>query len=219
MRVLGRPELGRSGSAVVICAGGRRRSACRPPSWPSRIVTSTVQAPSIAGVIGPCTVTALLSTSGVICRSAMCAARHRLQPHRLPDAGGGRVPDAAGLAHLLAARLRAGVGRVPDRHDHLLLAAGLERVGDVEAEGVVAAAVLADLLAVDPDRRLPVHRAEVQQHAPALPVPAGTSNVRRYQSRSFSLDRLHHARQGRLDRERHEDLARRTAAAARRLWR
>ena len=48
--------------------------------------------------------------------------RHRLHPHRLPDAGDRRVPDAAGLEHLLAARLRAGVGRVPDADDQFVLA-------------------------------------------------------------------------------------------------
>ena len=63
----------------------------------------------------------------------------------------------------------------------------LERVGNVEAERVVAAPVLADFLAVDPDRGLEIHRAEMQQQRAGPAICAGTSKVRRYQMRSFSL--------------------------------
>ena len=48
---------------------------------------------------------------------------------------------------------------------------GIERVGDVESEGVVAAPMLADLLAVHPDRRFEVHRAEMQEQPPPAPAP------------------------------------------------
>ena len=51
---------------------------------------------------------------------------------------------------------------------------------------VVAAAVLADCFAVDPDRRIPIDGAEVQQRPLASPTPRGTSNVRRYHSRFAS---------------------------------
>ena len=44
----------------------------------------------------------------------------RLDPHRLPDPRDRRVPDAAGPIDLLAARLRAGVRRVPHGDDQLL---------------------------------------------------------------------------------------------------
>src|SRR5205809_7848303 len=43
-------------------------------------------------------------------------AGQRLQPHALPDAAGGRVPDAARLPDLLASRLRAGLGRPTERN-------------------------------------------------------------------------------------------------------
>ena len=115
--------------------------------------------------------------------------RHRLQPDGLPDAGDRRVQDAARLEHLLAARLGARVGRVPDRDDELLRrrpASDASVMSNVN--GVVAAAVLAELLAVDADGRLPVDRAEVQQHraCPARGLRAA-SNVRRYQSRWSGL--------------------------------
>src|SRR2546421_6143899 len=65
----------------------------------------------------------------------------RLQPHGLPDPTRGRVPDPARFAHLLAARLRTGIGGVPDRDHDFLRAGWLERAGDVEAEAVIAAAM------------------------------------------------------------------------------
>src|SRR5439155_6865526 len=86
--------------------------------------------------------------------------------------GSRRVEDGAGVLGLLADRWQAavlaGVGRVPDLEHQLVGTAG-ELRGDVEAERVVAAGVRADLYAVDPDRGLPVHRAEVELDAPARP--------------------------------------------------
>jgi hypothetical protein len=122
----------------------------------------------------------------------------------------GCVPDAPRLADLLAARLVSVVRGVEHAHDQLLRTVGLQRIGDVERERVVAAAVLAHLLAVDPDARCPVDGLEVQQHAPpgrppkraAIPEPLG---------------RLHHPRQGRLDRKGHEDAAGQLASDRRRL--
>src|SRR5258706_70489 len=69
-------------------------------------------------------------------------ARHLLQPDRLPDARHRRVPDASWATHLFAARLIAGVGRIPHAHHQLLLAVrrrGLQGIGDVGGELVVTA--------------------------------------------------------------------------------
>ena len=52
---------------------------------------------------------------------------------QMPGVGG--VHDPARLEHLLAARLAARVGRVPDRDDQLLLSARGDRLGDVEVNG------------------------------------------------------------------------------------
>ncbi len=92
-------------------------------------------------------------------------AGHRLHPDRLPDAGGRCVPDAAGVQALLAERrVLAGcrVGGVVDADDQFLGAAGLQGVGDVGAELVVAALVRGDLDAVDVHLRAPVDGAEVE---------------------------------------------------------
>lgn len=93
---------------------------------------------------------------------------HRLHPHRLPDAGGRGVPDAAGVETLLAHRrilVALCVGRVVDADDQFLGAARLQRGGDVGAELVVAALVFGDLGAVDVDLGLPVDGAEVEPQA------------------------------------------------------
>ena len=68
------------------------------------------------------------------------------------------------LEHLLAARLRPLVGRIPDAtRTSSWSPLPLERVGDVDGERIVAAAMLAQLHAVDADGRLPVDGAEVEQ--------------------------------------------------------
>ena len=116
-----------------------------------------------------------------------------------------------GLVDLLAARLIAGVGRVQHRDDDLLRAARACRASVMsKLKRVVAAAVGAQLLAVDPDRGLPIDRAEVQQHP--LAGPGGGQLERAAIPECFVT--LHHARQGRLDRKRHQDLLRGTRPAA-----
>ena len=94
---------------------------------------------------------------------------HRLHPHRLPDAGDGRVPDAARPLHLLPAGLRALVGGVPHLDGHFVAAPHVQRLRDVERERRETAGVRAHLDAVDPDIRLPVHRPEVEHHLLAAP--------------------------------------------------
>ena len=130
---------------------------------------------------------------------------HLLEPRRLPDAADRGVHDAARLQHLLAARLRAAVGCVVHAHGDLLRAGRPQRVGDVERERVIAAAVLADRLAVHPHSRLPVDRAEVQQHA----VAGARGDLERAAVPQVLVgrQRLRDAAQRRLEREGDEDLA------------
>src|SRR5262249_32387419 len=94
--------------------------------------------------------------------------RHRLQPDRLPDAGAGRVEDAARLSHLFTARLRAGICGIESSDDDFIVAR-FQMLGDVEAKGVIAALVRANLRSIDHDMRFPIDRAEVQEDTLSLP--------------------------------------------------
>ena len=129
--------------------------------------------------------------------------RHRLEPDRLPDAGGAGVVRAGAVVPggLLAAGLHA-VAAVAGPHHHPDLGAG-PAGSEVGGEGGEAAAVPADLDAVDPDGGVVVDRAEVQQQPPVRPrhrhldgagVPDGLQEV-------GAPD----AGCGRLGRERHRD--------------
>ena len=107
-------------------------------------------------------------------------ARHRLQPDALPDAGRTRVPDVVGLGLpiLLAAGLPDVQGPVLGPHDeHGVGIAGGQSARDVEREGGVPALVLAHELAVDPDARPVVDRAEMQQYPVALSRQAGAGQI------------------------------------------
>src|SRR5216683_2612126 len=96
--------------------------------------------------------------------------RYRLQPHRLPDTGRRRVVNTLRLGDLLTARLGAMVRSVPHAHDQLLLLASFEGIRDVEAEGVIAAAMLAEFRAVQPHGRFPIDCTEVKQDTLAVPL-------------------------------------------------
>jgi hypothetical protein len=140
--------------------------------------------------------------------------RHRLHPHRLPDAGGRRVPDARRVVALLAQRLAAGVGRVIDADDELLrAAAGLQRVRDVGGEAVVAALVRGDLVAVHIDRGLPVDGVEVQQQPLAVPGARHRERAPVPHPVLAPVD----ARQLGLDGERDDDALRQRPAERRRV--
>ena len=78
-------------------------------------------------------------------------------------------------------------------------------------EAVVAAAVGAQLLAVDPDGGLPVDGAEVEQQPPARATSRGTCERPAIPE---PVGVLHHAREGRLDRERDQDLLGRASCPA-----
>ena len=95
--------------------------------------------------------------------------RDHLHPDGLPDAGRPRIPDGMGrnLPVLLAARLREILRVVFGANDELdrrLVGASC----DVERERRIAALVSAEASAVDPDRGVVVHRAEVQEDPVAL---------------------------------------------------
>ena len=109
------------------------------------------------------------------------------------------------MRHLLAARLRAFIDRVPRRNDQFLLSFRLQCLRDVERKIVVAAAMLAELLAVEPNGRFPVHRAEMQQHA-IVPILVDGERAAIPQL-VWLIDAHHHAGQRRFDRIRHEDFA------------
>ena len=193
MRRVGRPELGVGDGEFEF--GCRRRRCLGDLLAAVAATASTVPLPPTVNRRQPA------STSGHDPQRFDVRLGHRLQPHRLPDAGGGRVHDAARVQHLLAAGLAAGsVGSKTSTT--ISCSPGLQGVGDVEGEIVIAAAVDAELLAVDRDLGLPIHRAEVQQHVPAAPALGDLEAA----AIGHAVGVLHHARQGRLDGVRHEDL-------------
>ena len=89
--------------------------------------------------------------------------RHALQPHRLPDAAGGGVPDAAPLIALLAHTVHAACGVVGDSRRQPVLAV-IQQLRDIQAERQIAALMAARLLPVHQHAAALIHRAEVQQH-------------------------------------------------------
>ena len=79
----------------------------------------------------------------------------------------------SGCEDLFPFRLEARVRRIPHRHDQFV-GARLHRGRDVDRERIVTTHVLANLLAVDPHRALPVDRTEVEQQPLVVaerPVP------------------------------------------------
>jgi len=100
---------------------------------------------------------------------------------------------------LLAVRLCAVAGWIEHADDQLMLVAGLERIRDVEAEGVVAAAMRAYRLPVDEDAGFPIDRAKVQPQPLALPgggdlklSPVPGALVPFGDAREFGFDREGH---------------------------
>jgi hypothetical protein len=104
-----------------------------------------------------------------------------LEPHRLPDAGGARIPDRVRLALpiLLAARLGDVVGIILREHRHRLPARRIEHAGDVGPERRVPAFVHHRELVVDPHPGREVDGTEAQDdpgHRGAdIRIRAGTS--------------------------------------------
>jgi hypothetical protein len=129
-----------------------------------------------------------------------------LQPDRLPDAGGARIPDRVRLELpvLFATRLRE-VGRIVVRPQDDRLGAVHQQIGEVERERRIAPLVAAGERAVHPYGRRPVHGAEVKEQAlvllqrlgfegAAIPAPAVEAGIA-------------HAARLRLGREGDDDLA------------
>ncbi len=129
----------------------------------------------------------------------------RLKPDGLPDTGYGGVEDSEGFVHLFAAGLWACVGGVPDGECNLLGSVFVEGLCDVEAEGVVAAPVHADLLVVDPDFSFVVYGTEMEQDIPAFPV-RGDIKCASIPEALPGRDMLGDTREVRLNGERHEYL-------------
>ena len=104
---------------------------------------------------------------GIIFRAADIILRGQLKPDGLPDAGGAGVGAVVGVIErgLLSAGLVA-VAVVVVGADKYGVVAGMNQLGDVEAEGGVAAGMRSGRLAVDVDVGVVVYRAEMQKHAP-----------------------------------------------------
>ena len=107
--------------------------------------------------------------------------RNLLQPDAAPDAGAALVPDAVRfmLPVLLAARVLTLDGVVLGADDELVVGAVIQRVGDVECERGLAAAVRADVLSVDPNVRGMVDGTEVQQESAVRVGRCGGVGVQR----------------------------------------
>jgi hypothetical protein len=95
--------------------------------------------------------------------------RHRLEPDWLPNAGGAVVPDHVGVE--LPVLLPAGLGDIEwivlRPHHESARAVAVERVGHIERERGVAALVVPEQRAAQPDRAPVVDGAEVQDRAAA----------------------------------------------------
>src|SRR5678815_3081953 len=128
--------------------------------------------------------------------------RHALEPDRLPDAAGARIPDRMRLELpvLLAARLTEVVGVVLGKYGHRLSSRVVQRSGDVRLERRVAPFVSRDVAAVDPHLCDIIDRTEVQEHTlafcPDLEValiPAGRVERRVRNAACRRLRRKRHA--------------------------
>ena len=104
-------------------------------------------------------------------RTAQPHVRHRLHPHRLPDAGGARVHAAVVLvARRLLARWLGATARIARPHDDGGRLTSLRDPRQVAGDRREAAAMARHLDAVDPDGRVVIHRLEMEQHVPARPL-------------------------------------------------
>ena len=143
--------------------------------------------------------------------------RHRLQPHRLPDARRRGVEDALGFQPLLAHHHVGAVHRRVHGDNDLLRPLGPKRRGDVRAEGRIAVQMIRHLLAVDVHRGVLGDRTEVQPHMLAM---CGEVRGNLHQSAiEHEIRMLLHAREHRLDRIWHQHLVLQRAAKRRRTLR
>ena len=103
---------------------------------------------------------------GIVFGRADIGARHKFQPHGLPDARSARIEAGEGFiaVGLLARRDHAILSIVLGVDGHGVLARARVR-GNIKGKGHVAARVTAALTAVDINGGLVIHRAEMQDHA------------------------------------------------------
>ena len=123
-------------------------------------------------------------------------------PHRLPNAGDTRVPNAAALEFLFAVKLVA-LGGVIDAQDKVIFFTG-EKFGDVEGKWCVSADVGADFFAIHKHGGLVVDGFEVQQTALA---PTGLGELAFVPESFVGFDQSTHARESRLRAKWHKNAA------------
>ena len=95
--------------------------------------------------------------------------RNRFKPNGLPNTRDGGVPDAVRIVELLADRLRAFVGGIPNFDDEFLRAL-FDRAGQIDGEGAETALMMSDFDPVEVDVGAPVDGSELQEDFLAVPV-------------------------------------------------
>ena len=110
-----------------------------------------------------------------------------LEPHGLPDAGGGRVKDTLGfhLPVLLPARQAEVLNGVVGAH-HQLVVAVLHGVGDIGTEWGMATFMARHLDIVDPHRRLVIDRTKMQHQTVRVGGPETTPVPNRVVERALA---------------------------------
>jgi hypothetical protein len=130
----------------------------------------------------------------------------KLQPNRLPDTETVGVVATAGVKHELAVHLPARVRRVRDLHDNLLRSAGNKEGSDIETKSVIAAQMGPQFPAVEINRRIPIHRTEMEHET--SPFPDGGNIALAGVPKAFGRhQRTFDSREGGFNRVRNKNLA------------
>ena len=130
------------------------------------------------------------------------------QPNSLPDARTRRVPNGSGtlpVDALLACCLLVHIGGVADDDDEFVLAL-LQTCSDVEREGGVSTGVVTQAASVQIDRTAIVDSTEVQAYVAASPL-LGYGELAAIDEPLVGINLSHHARETRLNGERHQDMS------------
>ena len=90
-------------------------------------------------------------------------------------------------------------------HEQFVRHGRLDGIGDIKSEAIITATMPAHFFSVDPNNRLEIDGAKVQENAAANPF-AGQLEVAPIPDSVLLADALHDAREGRLHRERHKNL-------------
>ncbi len=83
------------------------------------------------------------------------------KPDCLPDTGNRGIPDSSWFEALFAFLMQSMLGIVLNRYNQLVFASTYCG-GNIETKGQVAAPVITNLLPVDPNLALKIHRPEMQ---------------------------------------------------------